>query len=34
MLMMRIKHDADDEEGCWKQGLNIMLMMKKDAENE
>ena len=28
---MRIKH-ADDEEGCWKQGLN--MMMKKDAENK
>ena len=32
MLKTRIKH-ADDEEGCWKQGLN-MLMTKKDAENE
>ena len=31
MLKTRIKH-ADDEEGCWKQGLN--MMMKKDVENE
>ena len=30
MLKTRIKHD--DEEGCWKQGLN--MMMKKDAENK
>ena len=28
------KNYGDDEKGCWKQGLNMMLMMKNDTENE